>query len=91
MADIKMYEHWVGKAFVREPGLGHSHQESAVDMWVPTKAPDGTPSLGTQQIPNEIEVFHKVINFKTKVGGLFTVSIGADVSFQGAIEYFKSP
>ena len=86
----QLYLHFKGTAIARERGLGNSRQESQVDQWVPSKAPEGAVSQGQITLDNEMEIFHKVVDLSTRVAGFVNIHIGADVDFKGVIEIFKS-
>ncbi len=90
MADnSELFLHFVGTAIARERGLGNSRQESAVDNWLPAKAPTDAQSQGKITLDTEVEVFHKVVDVSTTVGGFIHLHIGADIFFKGTIEVFK--
>jgi hypothetical protein len=86
----KIYMHWVGTAIAREKGLGNSRQESAVNQWLPSKAPDGSQSIGKDIWDQEVEVFHKLVDINTKIVLGIKVTFGADAFFKGTVEYFKA-
>jgi hypothetical protein len=86
MAQATIHQHWVGTITAKESSVGHS-EIHPIDAWIPSKAPGGAVSLGTDALADH-EVFHGIAHFKTNLGPI-KISVGIDLFFTGTIEYWK--
>ena len=84
-----IFVHWVGtlKGDVDTP-LHDDVKE--IDQWFPAAKPDGATLIATDEIAEEVEVFHGAYKGSFKIGP-FHATLGVNVKFKGKIEYWKAP